>query len=50
MQKPVSYSFSLANKLVFNKVKENLGLDKCDLFFTGAAPLSNEIRYVSHVF
>lgn len=44
MRLPTSFQFSLANKLVFSKVKETLGLDQCDLFFTGAAPLSHEIR------
>ena len=31
--------WGLAKKLVFNKIKENLGLDKCEILMFGAAPL-----------
>ena len=37
--KPTPKMWSLAKKLVFNKVKENLGFDQCEIFLTGAAPL-----------
>lgn len=34
------WGYSLANALVLSKVKEALGLDKCEGFFTAAAPIS----------
>ena len=37
--KPTPKMWSLAKKLVFDKIKENLGLDECNLFTFGAAPL-----------
>ena len=37
-----SLSFKIANKLVFEKVKAALGLNKCgDKFFVAAAPFNN---------
>jgi hypothetical protein len=40
-RKPAHYG--LANKLVLSKVKDNLGLDQCKFFFSGAAPLTREL-------
>ncbi len=34
------FLYGLANKLVFSKVKEKLGLDRCRLFISTAAPIS----------
>lgn len=33
----------LFNKLVYSKVKEQLGLDRCDIFGSGAAPISENV-------
>lgn len=38
------WSYYFAKWLVFNKIKEALGLDKCRIIATGAAPLSIEIK------
>lgn len=44
--KPVGYT--VANSIVFKKVKAALGLDRCQLFLSGAAPLSTEIMSYFH--
>lgn len=38
------WSYLIAKWLIFDKVKANLGLNKCKFFCTAAAPLSNEVK------
>ena len=35
--------YVLANKLIYSKVKEALGLDECRYFISGAAPIAKEV-------
>lgn len=40
------WGYTIMNKIVFDKVKYSLGLDKCRYMFTGAAPISkNTLNY-----
>ncbi|XP_041975814.1 very long-chain-fatty-acid--CoA ligase bubblegum-like isoform X2 [Aricia agestis] len=36
--------YKMARSMIFNKVKDQLGLDQCSTFVTAAAPLSPEIK------
>jgi len=38
-KRPIPAFFGLAKKLVFNKIKANLGLDECERFVFSAAPM-----------
>ena len=42
MQLPLGWS--LAEKLVFNKIKEKLGFQRCKIFVVGSAPTRQEVH------
>ena len=37
---PTSFGYSVANSLIFNKIREGIGLDQCKMILVGAAPIS----------
>ena len=37
--------YTIANKLFFNKVKEAMGLDRTRFFFSGAAPIADDVLW-----
>lgn len=43
-QQGSSLGYQFAKSLIFSKVHESLGLDKCQTFVTAAAPLSPDIK------
>ncbi|XP_042226723.1 long-chain-fatty-acid--CoA ligase ACSBG2-like isoform X2 [Homarus americanus] len=42
------FGYSVANAIVFKKIKGVLGLDRCELFLSGAAPIAPEIVKYFH--
>lgn len=42
------FGYSIANAVVFKKIKGVLGLDRCDLFLSGAAPIAPDIVQYFH--
>ena len=38
--KGTGLTFNIANKLIFNKIKEGIGFDQCKILLVGAAPIS----------
>ena len=40
--KPQPWTYPLADKLVFSKVRQKLGFDRCRLFFSTAAPIAED--------
>ncbi|XP_069168803.1 long-chain-fatty-acid--CoA ligase ACSBG2 isoform X3 [Procambarus clarkii] len=42
------FGYAVANAIVFKKVKALLGLDRCQLFLSGAAPIAPEILRYFH--
>ena len=43
LKQDLPYWYNLADSVVFSKIKEGLGLDKCKIFMTGAAPISGQV-------
>ncbi len=46
--KPMPFLHGLAGKLVFSKVREKLGFDRCNLFISTAAPISQDTLEFFH--
>jgi len=46
--KPMPFLHGLAGKLVFSKVREKLGFDRCKLFISTAAPISRDTLEFFH--
>ena len=42
--KALGFKYKMMEKLVFSKLKQKMGLDKCQYFIYGAAPLRKEVR------
>ncbi|XP_063869884.1 long-chain-fatty-acid--CoA ligase ACSBG2-like isoform X4 [Scylla paramamosain] len=42
------FGYSIANAVVFKKIKGVLGLDRCELFLSGAAPIAPDIVQYFH--
>jgi long-chain-fatty-acid--CoA ligase ACSBG len=42
--KKLGLKYKMMDKLVFSKLKQKMGLDKCEYFIYGAAPLGKEVR------
>jgi len=42
LEEKETFGFKMAQKVIFSKVKLALGLDQCNLFFSGAAPIAKE--------
>jgi long-subunit acyl-CoA synthetase (AMP-forming) len=38
-----SWSYTFASFLVLKRIRKALGFDRCDLFVSAAAPISNEV-------
>ena len=43
MENPETLGFKIANKIILVKVRDALGLSRCDLNLSGAAPISADI-------
>lgn len=41
--KPTSFSFKIANSLIFKQVREAIGLDQCKMLIVTAAPVSKPV-------
>jgi len=39
-----TYSYTLAKALIFSRIKQTLGMDRCVTFLSGAAPISVDIK------
>ncbi|CAG7784884.1 unnamed protein product [Allacma fusca] len=43
VENPETFGFKIANKLILSKIRDALGLTRCDILLSGAAPISREI-------